>query len=198
MGSTTGRAAPLHINDLLRSPRYRIATARTIAAPRQRVWNELLSIRMSSLPRGFALTLLRHAPGVMFAGERRVRGSDTFLEATPIPVLAQEAPRRVISAGPSQAWKVLGGSSPPVRGARTFSSWSEPGWITVAMQFELEELPDGRGTLLSTETRIGIGDSRTAAAFGFYWWAIRAASASVRREVVDTVRLRGEARVAAG
>jgi hypothetical protein len=37
----------------------------------------------------------------------------TFLDVTPIPVLCSEPPRVVISAGLSQAWRLLGGVTPP-------------------------------------------------------------------------------------
>jgi hypothetical protein len=58
----------------------------------------------------------------------------------------------VISAGLSQAWRLLGGPTPPGLDAAALRAWSDPGWIKVAMEFRLEPAP--AGTVLSTETRI--------------------------------------------
>ena len=102
----------MNLDDLLANPTYRIAAQQTVAAPRQVVWRELVALPMSALPLGFALTLLRHAPDVITGSERRVRGTDTFLDATPIPVLIDDAPRQIVSAGLSQACgRPIGGVS---------------------------------------------------------------------------------------
>jgi hypothetical protein len=58
----------------------------------------------------------------------------------------------VISAGLSQAWRLLGGQTPPRLDAAALRAWSQPDWIKVAMESRFESIP--AGTLLSTETRI--------------------------------------------
>jgi hypothetical protein len=55
--------------------------------------------------------------------------------------------------------------------------------------FELEALGDG--TRLSTETRVQPTDT-AARAFRPYWWAIRAGSGLIRRDVLRAVRRRAE------
>lgn len=182
------------IDDLLPEPRYRIGAGETIAAPPEVVWRELLALPMSALPVGFALTALRHLPDVVAGNERRVRATDTFLDATPIPAVIVDEPRRVVSAGLSQAWKIVGGRRGPRLTAHEFRDWTGPGWIKVAMSFDLVPTDDGRGTVLSTETRVAATDPRTARAFAPYWFIIRAGSALIRREVVARVRRRAEAR----
>ena len=84
----------------------------------------------------------------------------TFLDVVPIPVLFSERPQVVISAGLSQAWRLLGGLTPPRLDAAALRAWSDPRWIKVAMEFRLEPTP--AGTLLSTETRILATDPGTA------------------------------------
>jgi len=177
---------------LLPDPTYRITSRATIDAPRALVWNELVALPMSSLPLGFALTLLRHLPAVLAGTEQRVRGSDTFLDATPIPVLITDEPRRLVSAGLSQAWKLTGGDRAPALDRAAFERWSGPGWIKVVMSFDLDELSPG-STRLTIETRVAATDPATARRFAPYWWAIRAGSALIRREVVARVKRRAGA-----
>ena len=114
----------------------------------------------------------------------------TFLDVTPIPVLFSERPQVVISAGLSQAWRLLGGQTPPRLDAAALRAWSQPGWIKAAMEFRLEPIP--AGTLLSTETRILATDPRSRRSFAAYWFLIRASSAAIRREVLRVVARRAE------
>jgi len=181
----------VNLDDLLANPTYRIAAQQTVAAPRQVVWRELVALPMSALPLGFALTLLRHAPDVITGSERRVRGTDTFLDATPIPVLIDDAPRQIVSAGLSQAWKIVGADAAPRLGLEALHDWSAPGWIKVVMSFDLDEVSPG-STELRTETRISATDPRTARRFAPYWRVIRASSSLIRREVVAQVKRRAE------
>ena len=183
----TAIPSPL-LEEFVPEPSHRIRAEVVVHASREAVWTSLLALPMSALPTGYALTLLRHLPDVLARNERRVRGSDTFLDATPIPVVVQNAPEILISAGLSQAWKPVGAAKAPVLSAEELSEWRQPGWIKVAMSFTLEELPDGGGTLLSTETRVTATDARTARAFAPYWRLIGGASALVRREALAAVR----------
>jgi hypothetical protein len=112
----------------------------------------------------------------------------TFLEVTPIPVLFSARPEVVIAAGLSQAWRLLGGATPPLLDAAALRAWSQPGWIKVAMEYRLEPTPTG--TRLSIETRVVATDPRTARAFATYWFLIRASSRAIRREVLRTVARR--------
>jgi hypothetical protein len=118
----------------------------------------------------------------------------SFLEVTPIPVLFSERPYVVISAGLSQAWRLLGGLTPPQLDAPALRAWSQPGWIKAGMEFRLE--PTRQGTLLSTETRVLATDPATRRAFATYWFFIRSSSSAIRREALRTVAQRAESRVA--
>jgi len=179
---------PPLLEALVPDPSYRISAEVVVRASRDAVWASLLALPMSALPTGYALTLLRHLPDVLARNEGRVRGSDTFLDATPIPVVVENAPELLISAGLSQAWKPVGGARAPVLSADELREWRRPGWIKVAMSFTLEALPERGGTLLSTETRVASTDARTARAFAPYWWLIRAGSVRIRREALAGVR----------
>jgi hypothetical protein len=96
----------------------------------------------------------------------------------------------VISAGLSQAWRLLGALTPPTLQAADLRAWSQPGWIKVAMEFRLQ--PVAPGTLLSTETRIAATDPGTSRAFAAYWCVIRTGSGAIRREVLRVVARRAE------
>jgi AraC-like DNA-binding protein len=86
-----------------------------------------------------------------------------------------------VSAGLSQAWRLLGGLAPPRLDGAALRAWSDPGWIKVATEFRLEPAP--AGTLLSTETRILVTDPSSRRFFAAYWFLIRASSAAIRPDV---------------
>ena len=66
---------------------------------------------MSALPVGYALEGIRLLPACLACWpQASVTGrTHLFLDVTPIPVLFSERPQVAISAGLSQAWRLLGG-----------------------------------------------------------------------------------------
>jgi hypothetical protein len=182
----------MNLDTLLPDPAYRIAASLRIDAPPAEVWKQLLTLPMSALPVGFALTVVRHLPDVLASNEKRVTGRTTFLDATPIPVMFTNEPHQVVSAGISQAWKLVGGNGAPSLDMAQFQRWVTPGWIKVVMSFELRGLDENRSTELSTETRIGVTDQGTTRAFAPYWRVIKPSSALIRREVLAKVKRRAE------
>ena len=180
----------MNLDEVLPDPHYRMCHARIVGAPPTVVWDELHRVTMSALPLGRALEGLRLLPARLAGRKRQPLAGRTFLEVTPIPVLFSERPRVVISAGLSQAWRLLGGVTPPHLDAAALRAWSQPGWIKVGMEFRLQSTP--LGTLLSTETRVLATDPRTRRAFAAYWLFIRAGSGAIRREVLSIVAHRAE------
>jgi hypothetical protein len=181
----------VNLDDVVPNPRYRIYDSCLISAAPSVVWDELHRVTLSALPLTHALTAVRNAPAFLTGRKRAHLGDLTFLQETPIPILFSDRPRLVISAGLSQAWRVLGGATPPALDSGELLAWIEPGWIKVGMEFRLEG-SSGR-TQLSTETRVLPTDRRTERAFALYWFAIRSGSAAIRREVLRTVARRAEA-----
>jgi hypothetical protein len=182
----------MNLDDVIPNPQYRMCHSRIVGAPATAVWDELLRVTMSALPLGHALEGLRLLPAQLSGRKHQPLAGRTFLDVTPIPVLFSERPHVVISAGLSQAWRLLGGSTPPHLDAAALRAWSHPGWIKVAMEFRLESTPVG--TLLRTETRILATDPRARRAFAAYWFLIRASSSAIRREVLRVVAYRAESR----
>ena len=180
----------MNLDEVLPNPHYRMCHARIVGAPPTVVWDELCRVTMSALPLGRALEGLRLLPARLAGRKHEPLAGRTFLDVTPIPVLFSERPRVVISAGLSQAWRLLGGVTPPHLDAAALRAWSQPGWIKVGMEFRLEPTP--AGTLLRTETRVLAMDPRTRRAFAAYWLFIRAGSGAIRREVLRVVGHRAE------
>jgi len=178
------------LDEVVPHPQYRMCHSRTVSAPPTAVWDELCRVTMSALPVGYALEGVRLLPARLAGRKHHPLAGRTFLDVTPIPVLFCERPRVVISAGLSQAWRLLGGATPPRLDVAALRAWSQPGWIKVAMEFRLEPIPVG--TLLSTETRILATDPRTRRSFAAYWLLIRAGSGAIRREVLRVVARRAE------
>jgi hypothetical protein len=178
------------LDEVVPHPEYRMCHSRTISAPPTAVWDELCQVTMSALPLGYALESVRLLPARLVGRRHQHLAGRTFLDVTPIPVLFSERPHVVISAGLSQAWRLLGGPTPPRLDAAALRAWSQPGWIRVAMEFRLE--PTSVGTVLSTETRILATDPRTRRSFAVYWFLIRASSGVIRGEVLRVVGHRAE------
>jgi hypothetical protein len=180
----------MKLDDAIPNPQYRMRHSRIVGAPPTVVWDELCRVTMSALPLGRTLEGVRLLPARLSGRRRPPLAGRTFLDVTPIPVLLSERPHVVISAGLSQAWRLLGGSTPPHLDAAALRAWSQPGWIKVGMEFRLDAIPGG--TLLSTETRVLATDPRTRRVFAAYWFFIRAGSGAIRREVLRTVARRAE------
>jgi hypothetical protein len=141
-------------------------------------------------PLGHALEGVRVLPARLSGKKLEPLAGRSFLDVTPIPVLFSERPHVVISAGLSQAWRLLGGSIPPHLDAAALRAWSQPGWIKAGMEFRLE--PVSAGTLLSTKTRVLATDPKTRRAFAGYWFVIRPSSSAIRREVLKVVARHAE------
>ena len=180
----------MNLDDVLPNPHYRMCHSRAVGAPLTVVWDELHRVPMSALPLGRALEGVRLLPARLAGRKRQPLAGRTFLDVTPIPVLFSQRPQVVISAGLSQAWRLLGGVTPPQLDAAALRAWSQPGWLKVGMEFRLQATPVG--TLLRTETRMLATDPRTRRAFATYWFFIRASSGAIRREVLRIVARRAE------
>jgi|SRR6516164_6551273 hypothetical protein len=178
------------LDDVVPHPQYRMCHSRIVDAPPTAVWDEMCRVTMSALPVGYALEGIRLLPARLAGRKHQSLAGRTFLDVTPIPVLFSERPQVVISAGLSQAWRLLGGQTPPRLDAAALRAWSQPGWIKVAMEFRFEPIP--AGTLLSTETRILATDPGTRRSFAAYWFLIRPSSSAIRREVLAVVARRAE------
>src|SRR5690242_21568331 len=175
----------MDLDDVIPNPQYRICHSRVARAPLVAVWDALHRVTMSALPLGRALEDARVLPARLSGKKLEPLAGRTFLDVTPIPVLFSERPQVVISAGLSQAWRLLGGQTPPRLDAAALRVWSQPGWIKVAMEFRFEPIP--AGTLLSAETRILATDPGTRRSFAAYWFLIRPGSSAIRREVLAVV-----------
>ena len=184
----------MNLDDVVPNPQSRICHARVVGAPPSVVWDELQRVTMSALPLGRALEAVRLLPARLAGRKGPPLTGRSFLDVTPIPVLFSERPTVVISAGLSQAWRLLGGSRPPQLDAAALRAWSEPGWIKAGMEFRFE--PIRVGTLLSTETRVLATDPESRRAFARYWFFIRPSSGAIRREVLRTIAHRAESQVA--
>jgi hypothetical protein len=175
----------MKLDEVIPDPQHRMRHSRDVAAHPTVVWDQLLRVTMSVLPLTRTLEGLRLLPARLAGRKHQPLAGRSFLDVTPIPVLFAEPPRLVVAAGLSQAWRPLGGATPPRLDAAALRAWSQPGWVKVGMEFRLQ--PSPVGTLLSTETRILATDPRARRAFAAYWWFIRPASGAIRREVLRIV-----------
>jgi hypothetical protein len=178
----------MKLDEVLPYPRYTIEQSRWIDAPPELVWGELHSVTLGSLPLSRALMAARYLPARL-TGRAQPLGPRTSLDATPIPVVHSDRPIELVLAGVTQPWKLRGGDTPPELDARDFFRFSEPGWVKVAMNFQLQ-IDDAGCTSIRAATRMRATDAATQRKFAPYWLAIRGSSAAIRKELLDVVAKR--------
>ena len=177
------------LDDIVPVAHFAERHSRRVAAPPERVWSALHELRPSDLPVARALMDVRSlAP--LRRGPRPRMVSGRFLEHGPVPILASDAPRRVVAGGVMQPWKPGGGAAPPALDAAGLRAFDAPGWVKCGVDFSLA--PDGAGTVLRTETRVAATDRATRLRFGLYWLLIRAGSGLIRREMLRSIGRRAE------
>src|SRR6478735_2847234 len=100
----------MNLDDVIPAPEHRTRHSHAVSAPPEVVWDELHGVTMSALPLGRTLEAVRLLPARLAGRRHQPLAGRSFLDVTPIPVLWSERPNVVISAGLSQAWRLLGGS----------------------------------------------------------------------------------------
>jgi len=182
----------LTIDDLLPAPHFRERHERRIAAPPAAVWDAVQDLRLGDLALSRALMGIRLLPAQLAGrteASRMVEGR--LLDEGPVAVLASDPDHAVLGGGVMQPWRLTGGDEPPELDAPALQAFAEPGWVKVGFDLVIE--PSGRGSRLSTETRITATDPRTRARFGLYWLVIRLGSGLIRRDMLRAVARRAEA-----
>ena len=167
------------LDDIIPAAHFAERHRRLIAAPPEKVWGALEELRTSDLPLTRILMAIRTlAP--LRGGEPEPAAR--VLDDPPVPVLAAEAPRRIVAGGVMQPWRAGGGAEPPALDAPALRAFAQPGWVKCGVDFVLT--PHPAGTELSTETRVEATDPATRRRFGLYWLLIRAGSGLIRRELL--------------
>jgi len=170
-----------------------------VSASPEDVWTALHAVTAAEMP--FARVLA----GLRGLGSRR-RASRPVLEAFTargFTVVIDEEPRAFAAAAAGQPWRLRGGETVPIEDVQALTAFSRPGFVVMALSFGLESLGGHAGgrTRLTTETRVQPTDPAAARRFRPYWWAIRAGSGLIRRDLLRAVRRRaqraGQARQAA-
>src|SRR2546423_13456836 len=141
----------MNLDDVIPNPQYQICHSRVARAPLPAVWDAVHRVTMSALPLGHALEGVRVLPARLSGKKLEPLAGRTFLDVTPIPVLFSERPHVVISAGLSQAWRLLGGSTPPVLDAAGLRDLVGTGWLKGRVGVRPGTTPHGQ--LLRYQTR---------------------------------------------
>ena len=184
------------LDDVLPVHRHRERHATQIAAAPEVVWSALHAVSAGDLRLTRMLTMIRALPtrlarrGVLPGGLPADRTFvDAFLQRG-YRQLRVDPPRTLVAGAAGQPWRLRGGETADVVHLDGFRAFARPGFVLIATSFELEALGDT--TRLSTETRVQPTDATAARAFRPYWWAIRAGSGLIRRDVLHAVRRRAE------
>ena len=184
------------LDDVL--PAYRRREVHSIYVPAlpERVWAALLNVTPAELPLPRALMSIRSFPARL-KGRGRAAGLTgsgpvvaSFLRGGWV-TLAEEPGRALVAGQIARFWQATPKGPAPVRDAREFIAFSEPGFAKAVTSFEV--ISDGTGSRLVTETRVEGTDSRARRLFAAYWLVIRPGSGLIRRSLLRAVRKRCEA-----
>ena len=174
---------------------HREVHERIVAAAPERVWQALLHVTAAELTVTRPLMALRALPA------RATGARDSLAAARGVPFVErfqrsgwgvlEERPRECfVAAAIGQPWRLFGGDSLAVTDAAGFAEFARPGYVRMAMSFELE--PAGAGIRLRTETRVHPTDAGSARAFSRYWLVIRAPSGAIRRDLLRAIARRAQ------
>jgi hypothetical protein len=184
------------LDDVLPVYRHRERHATQIAAAPDVVWSALHALSSGELRLTRVLTAIRALPARLPRARMPTGGIpadrgfiEVFMERG-YRQLRADPPWTLVAGNAGQPWRLRGGESADVVDLDGFRAFARPGFVLIATSFELEALGDG--TRLSTETRVQPTDATAARAFRPYWWAIRAGSGLIRRDVLSAVRRRAE------
>jgi hypothetical protein len=184
------------LDDVLPVYRHRERHAVQIAAAPEVVWSALHAVaagelRLTRLLMGIRalparLPGARMAPGGLPADRGFIAAfmEDGFRE------LRVDPPWTLVTGNAGQPWRLRGEESAEIGDLDGLRAFARRGFVLTVTSFELEPLGDS--TRLSTETRVQPTDAAAARAFRPYWWAIRAGSGLIRRDMLHAVRRRAE------
>ncbi len=136
-----------------------------------------------------ALLALRGVPHFLTGKARPTRSLtlESFLEAG-FTILEERPPREFVIGAIGRFWRPDSGF---VRIApEEFGSFDDPGYAKAALTFVVEER--GRGSLLSTETRVACTDASARRKFSLYWRVVGPFSGLIRRLVLEQVKRAAE------
>lgn len=158
---------------------------RLIDAPPDAVWRGLNQARWADLRWTGPLLSARGLTSLRRSGKQ---GGGRFVTAGPVRGVYQEEGRYLASVGLGQPWRLAGGleAAPRMRSLEDIATFLEPGWIKMAMDFEIAALPDGRTRLITT-TLCEATDPASGRKFGRYWRLIHPFSGLIRREMLSVV-----------
>jgi hypothetical protein len=184
------------LDDVLPVHRHRERHATQIAASPEAVWSALHAVSAGDLRLTRLLTGIRALPARLPGRGMPAGGlpaDRTFVEAfmeRGYRELRVDPPWALVAGAAGQPWRLRGGKTADVVDLDGLRAFARRGFVLIATSFELEALGDG--TRLSTETRVQPTDATAARAFRPYWWAIRAGSGLIRRDMLHAVRRRAE------
>jgi hypothetical protein len=169
----------------------------TVAVAPAVVWDALHRVTPAEMALARTLMALRGVParllnerGPGWTGDPDVPVLDR-LGRFGFSVLHEDPPTALAAGAIGRPWRLGGDDHPvPTPTPELFAAFSEPGFVRMALAFDLE--PVEAGTRLRTETRVAPTDAGAARAFRRYWLAIRPGSALIRLDLLRATRRRAE------
>ena len=176
------------LDDVIATPDHRARHSRNVNAEPAHVWEALLTAGVDTHPVVRFLTDARNLPRRRRPhAPPRVR---TLVEMAPHTLVAVVPGCRVIIGGVGQPWKWRSGTPPPPLDLAGLLAFDAPGWVKMAMDFEITR--QGAGSTISTETRVAATSPGARRSSSRYWTVIRLPSALLRRIMLATIAAQAE------
>jgi len=187
---------PSTLDELMPAYHFNEFHAVHVPASPERVYTALKEVRPGEIRLFLLLTGIRSLrPGRLVGrGVPPLAAQRPILETSArgsFMVLA-DTPREVVQATCGQFWRFRpGGHCPGVNSRETLVAFAEPGYAKAIINFRI--IPEGDGSLLTTETRILATDDSARRTFGAYWRLIYPGSALIRRSWLAAIARRATA-----
>ncbi|MEA2437549.1 MAG: hypothetical protein QOF65_2105 [Thermoleophilaceae bacterium] len=165
---------------------------REVAAEPAAVEAALRELRSGDLRLTGLLMGLRTLPALL-TGHRRRRADRPLIEgvlAAGFVMLDERPGEQTVLGVVGRPWRPRGDGHDAIDSPEAFRSYDRPGSVRCAWDFVLAPAPSGRGTLLTTETRIAGTDAAGTRTFRRYWRLVQPGSALIRRDILRAVARR--------
>jgi hypothetical protein len=166
--------------------------SREVAAPAPAVEAAVRSLEPGELRLTGLLMGLRTLPGRLTGRASPVRTGPLLdgVLSMGFVVLGERPGEQLLLGVAGRPWRPRGDGLDSLDGPEAFRAYRRPGSVRCTWDFVLA--PAGRGTLLSTETRIAGTDPAGTRTFRRYWRLVMPGSALIRRDMLRAAARRAE------
>jgi hypothetical protein len=179
-------------------PEYHLRTVHSILIrqPDTAIFKAVHALTMREVPVVRVLMMIRGLPGILGATTLlHTRSPSTMLQDAQrmgFIILDEDFGREMVLGLVGQFWRLKGGVCMDVRDTNAFVSFNAPDYGKAVVNFKVDAMADGGGSVLSTETRVWLTSPGALRQFRRYWRVVSFGSGVIRRAWLRAVKQRAE------